>query len=98
MLLYNTYMANAQRDNNNVPTIIGVSSSDGSTIYNVKADPSTHGLKISDGTTGTDFGNTYAGHDDNGVTTLLAVSSVDGTTPVELYVEAATGSLLIKNS
>ncbi len=91
-------MANAQRDNNNVPTIIGVSSANGTTIYNVQADASTHGMAVSDGTLGTDFGNTFASHDDNNVTTLLAVSSSDGTTPVEIYVDSATGSLLIKNS
>ncbi len=91
-------MTNASRDNNNVPTLIGVDSTNGTTIYRVTAVPSTHGLNISDGTTGTDFGTNTASKDDNSVSTLLAVSSADGTTPVELYVDSSTGSLLTKSS
>lgn len=91
-------MTNASRDNNNVPTIIGTSNTDGSTILRMTADPSTHGLMISDGVGGTDYGFTSAEHDDNSVPTILAVSSSDGTTPVPIYLDSSTGALLIKTT
>lgn len=44
----------ASRDENNVPTLLGVSSSDGSTVVKVYADPSTHRLLVnSSGGSGT---------------------------------------------
>lgn len=39
-------MANAKRDENRVPTLIGVSSADGTTPVNVYVDPTTHRLKV----------------------------------------------------
>lgn len=46
-------MTNAKRDNNRVPAIIGVSSSDGTTITPVYVDPTTHRLLVDGvGTTG----------------------------------------------
>lgn len=39
-------MANARRDNNFVPTLLGVSSTDGSTPVTVYADPTTHRLLV----------------------------------------------------
>lgn len=46
-------MANASRDENEVPTLIGVSSSDGSTPVKVYADPITHRLLVDTGGGGT---------------------------------------------
>ena len=43
-------MANAPRDNNRVPTLIGVSSSDGTTPTTVYVDPTTHRLYVALGT------------------------------------------------
>lgn len=91
-------MTNASRDNNNNPAIIGVSDANGTTILRIEADSSTHGLIISDGTTGTDFGGTNASKDENNVSTLLAISSVDGTTPIEIYVDSSTNGLLVKST
>ena len=79
---------NAQRDENNVPTIIGVLNTDGSTIVPIKAD---------DNTTGSDNGPNRALHDDNFVPTILAVSSVDGVTPVAVYTDSS-GNLLIDSN
>lgn len=46
-------MANAQRDQNNVPTLLGVSTADGSTPIAIYANPSTHRLLVDGvGTTG----------------------------------------------
>ena len=40
-------MANAKRDNNRIPTLIAVSSADGTTPLNVYADSTTHRLLVS---------------------------------------------------
>jgi len=87
-------MANAKRDNNNVPTMLGVLNSDGTTILPVKINPATFGLKVDNNTTGSDNGPNRALHDDNFIPTGLAVSSADGTTPIALYVDS-NGKLLI---
>lgn len=88
---------NAQRDENNVPTIIGVLNTNGSTIIPIKSDPITKGLKVDDDSIGTDNGPDRALHDDNFVPTLLAVSSVDGVTPVAVYTDSS-GNLLIDSN
>lgn len=78
-------MANAKRDENDVPTKIGVSSADGVTIVLLKVNPANHGMQTSDGTTGTDFGTPNAKRDENDVPCLMGISSVDGVTPVAIY-------------
>ncbi len=90
-------MANSHFDNNHVPTLTAISSSDGSTIINVKADATTHVLEVSDGATGSDLGPTNAKFDENHVPVLMAVSSADGVTPVPVYVDTS-GNLLIKST
>lgn len=75
-------MANAARDENNVPTLIATLNSDGATIVRVGVEPATHLLNVEDNTTGTDNGPDRALRDENFVTTLIGVSSVDGVTPV----------------
>ena len=76
-------MANAARDENNVPTLTAILDSDGETITRVTVDPSTHVLSVDDDTTGSDNGpGDRALRDENFVTTLIGVSSVDGVTPV----------------
>ncbi len=87
-------MADAPRDSNQIPALLGVLNTDGLTIIPIKANASTHGLKVSDSTTGTDHGPTNAKRDQNQVTSLVATSSVDGVTPVVVYADAS-GNLLI---
>lgn len=87
-------MANAKRDENNVPTLIAGLNTNGSTIVRVKANPSNHGLKVSDDTTGTDHGPANALRDENSVPVIMAVSSADGVTPVVVYADSS-GNLLI---
>ena len=86
-------MTNASRDENNVPTLLGVLNSDGQTTIRVQAN-SNHRLEVSDGTTGSDNGPVNAERDENSVPTLMAVSSVDGVTPVAVYADSS-GHLLI---
>lgn len=90
-------MGVASRDQNGVTTLLGVNSSDGSTIIAVEADESTHKLKVADASTGADLGPDRALRDVNFVTTLLAVSSADGTTPVPVYADS-NGNLLIDSN
>lgn len=86
-------MANAPRDNNRVPVLLGTLNTDGLTVVPVKVNASTHGIKISNGTSGSDNGRGTAVRDDNRVPVLLGVSSADGTTPIEVYVDSS-GNLL----
>ena len=87
-------MSNAERDDNNVPSILGVLNTDGETVTRVKANPSTHALAVNNNTTGSDNGPDHALRDENFVPTLLAVSSADGATLIPLYVDS-DGKLLI---
>lgn len=91
-------MANAKRDENNVPTLTAVLSTDGETIVNVEVNPTTHVLSVDNDGSGTDNGPSgRALRDENYVTTLIGVSSVDGVTPVAVYADA-DGKLLIDGS
>ncbi len=85
------------RDENRIPTIIGVLNSDGVTPVSIWADPTSHKLKADNGTTGTDNGPTQAVRDENRVTGLMATSSSDGVTPVALYADSLH-NLLIKST
>lgn len=88
---------NAYRDENGVPTLISVLNTDGRTIGRILADPTTHRLNISNGTTGTNHGPTNGARDENGVVAFMAVSSVDGFTPVVVYRDS-NGNLLTQSS
>lgn len=90
-------MANAARDGNNVPALICSLNTDGITPERVYVNSSTHALKVSDGTTGSDFGRNVAVRDSNFVTVLMAVSSADGITPVEVYADSS-GNMLVKST
>lgn len=90
-------MANASKDENAVSTLLGALNTDGVTPVPVKANPTTHRLKVSDGTSGSDNGPTNALKDGNDVSSLIAVSSVDGKTPVVVYTDA-NGKLLIQST
>lgn len=100
-------MGVASRDQNNVPTLLGASSADGITPIPVQANPSNHGLSISDGTDGDDHGVQNAVRDENFVPVLMAVASetitvggidyVEGVTPVEVYANS-DGELLINSA
>lgn len=90
-------MANAPRDENQVPALLAVSRDDGKTVIRILADPSTHGLNIQEGTGGVDRGPANALRDGNQVTSIIATSSVDGVTPVVIYADAQ-GNLLTKST
>lgn len=90
-------MSNAYRDENDRPTIICASSADGTTIVQVTANPTNHGLSVDDNTTGSDNGNNngVAILDENGVPVWTALSSAGDGSIVEVYADAATGKVLV---
>ena len=91
-------MTEAIKDNNRINTVIGTANDDGSTPTLLYANPSTHSLCDSDGTTGSDLSGDNASRDNNRVPVLMAVSSADGKTPVAIYINPASGELLTKST
>ena len=87
----------AKKDQNQIPVILGILNTDGETPTPPTANPTTHVLGTSDGTTGSDLSGDIASRDENGITTMIVVSEVDGITPVELYVNSS-GKLLIDST
>lgn len=91
-------MSNSSLDANSQSTITAGLNTNGLTITRLKANDSTNALKVSNGTTGSDFG--PVGHtlrDENSRLTWFAVSSADGITPITLYANSA-GALLIQST
>ncbi len=93
-------MSNAGHDQNSRPTIICASSLDGITIVPILADPSTHGLKNDDNTTGSDNGNNggAAMIDENQVSVWIAESSANDGAIIEVYGDLSTGKVLINSN
>lgn len=81
-------MAVAKRDDNSVPTFIGLLNTDGSTITRLQSDPNSHTILLQDGTGGTDNGSNPV-KDDNRVPIAFATSKDDGTTPVAIYINSS---------
>ncbi len=90
-------MTDAKRDNNSIPVDLAVLQADGVTPSPIRVDPSTHYLKVVDGTTGTDQGTLPARRDANSVTTLMAVSNDGNATLVPLYLDSSF-NLLVKST
>ena len=88
--------SNSFHDQNNVATLIAVET-DGVTLINLEASPSSHALDTSNGTSGTDNGPTQSRHDNNNVHIIMATSEIDGKTPVALYSDSS-GNLLIQST
>lgn len=82
-------------DNNQIAVIAGVLNTDGDTPTMVKANPTTHILECSDGTSGSDFGDDIIARDNNGET-VMAATDANGNI-INLYVNSS-GQLLIKSS
>lgn len=90
-------MATAALDENGVPSLVAALNTDGTTPIRITANPTNHGLSISDNINGSDNGRTVAYRDENSKPVLLAVSSVDGVTPVEVYANSS-GELLVDST
>lgn len=93
-------MANALKDQNDRPTLIGVDKTTPTTIRRVTANPSNfNGLSVDNGTTGSDNGNNggIALLDENSVAVMTALSSAGDGTLVEVYVDS-TGKILINSN
>lgn len=85
------------KDSNRVPTLVGTLNTDGVTPVSILVNPSTNGIKISNGTTGTSFTATDSQRDANRVPAIWGVSSADGVTPVYIAVDSS-GNLLTKST
>lgn len=90
-------MANAVRDDNNVPALIAALNTDGATSTRVLAEPTEHYILVHDGTTGSDLTGDIDPRDENLVPFAMAVSEVDGVTPVVLYANSS-GELLVDSN
>jgi len=87
----------AKKDGNRISTLLGTSNTDGETPIVITADPTTHILEVSDGSTGSDLSDNIASRDANRVPVLMGVSEDDGETPVAIYADA-NGKLLIDSN
>lgn len=85
------------RDNNRIPTVMGTLNTDGVTPVSIAANPTNHGVKIMDGTTGSGFSSSSAARDANRVPVLWGVSSADGVTPIYIAVDSS-GNILTKST
>ena len=84
----------AKRDENRITSLLGALNTNGKTPVTVYANPNTHKLAISNGTTGSDFSIKNAPRDENRIPVAMAVSSSDGITPVILYVDSSHNLLI----
>ncbi len=87
----------AIRDANRIPVLLATLNTDGVTPVAVTVGAVTHGLSISDGTTGSGTSSTNAERDANRVPVVWGVSSADGITPVAIWCNAS-GQLLTKST
>lgn len=85
-------------DQNRIPVTLAVSNADGSSVIPVYGDPSTHSMKASDNTTGSDLGGNPDPRDSNRKIAFFAVSAVDGVTPVAVYADATSNALLVRST
>ena len=90
---------NAAHDENGRATMSGTSNVDGAAIVSVYANPTNHGLKVEDATTGSDLVNNQgiAMIDENGVAVWMAESSAGDGALVEVYVDPVLRALLINS-
>lgn len=93
-------MTNAAHDENGRTTIICASKDDATIIVPLKINPSNHGLKINDNSTGSDNGNNSGNAllDENSVPVWAALASDGSGRIIEIYADAATGSILINSN
>jgi hypothetical protein len=90
-------MTNAYRDENSVPTKIGVLDTNGIDIMRMYVNPQNGALKVMDGTSGTYPGGNIAKRDGNSVPTMIGVSTIDQKTPLKALINSSH-ELLIKST
>ena len=90
-------MANAKRDENFIPTLLGTSAITGLTDPLCVDVVSSNSLCVSDGTTGSDLGIKQAPRDENRVPAIFGVSSADGITPTLIYTDG-NNNLLVQST
>lgn len=88
-------MINAYRDENNVPTKLGVLDTDGSTSMRLYVREAGGAMVVKSITVGTYPGGSVAKRDDNFVTGMLGVSTSDQKTPRKFLIDSSN-ELLVK--
>lgn len=93
-------MPNSKLDENSRPTVICVSSVDGTSVTAIQASPTGHALEVSDDITGSDNGNNggNAMLDENSIPVWTALASDGSGTIVEVYADAVTKKVLINSN
>jgi len=86
-------MPNAPRDQNHVPTKLGVLFSDGTTLVPIAVNPTNGGIKVNTVDTILVPVTQIALRDENFVHVMMGISSVDET-PIPWYVDS-TGAVLV---
>jgi len=87
-------MANAPRDNNYVPVLMGVLNTDGTTLVPIAVSSTSNGVKFDLSATISFTPSSIALRDANNVTILMGVSSADGVTPLPVSV-TSSGAILV---
>lgn len=91
-------MAEALRDQNHIPTLLGASDLDGVTTLPISAVAGSHRLNVQDALDGSDLSDEPGVRDQNRVVVLMAVSAVDGVTPVPIYADADGNRLKVRSN
>lgn len=91
-------MAEAIKDQNRVPTMLGTSLTDGVTTLPIYANATDHSLVVDMVTAPADLSGDVGERDQNRVVVFMAVSAVDGVTPVPIYANATGNKLLIQTT
>lgn len=88
---------NARKDDNDYPTVFGMSCVDGVTPVRITFDPTTRGMNI-DSTTVISFtpSTTFHAVDDNSMPIAKGVKSTDATKILPWYVVPTTGAVLVE--
>lgn len=91
-------MADANRDQNSVPTWIGVSCVDGVTPVRITINPSNGGIKVDDSTAISFVPSASQAtiRDQNQVNVKTGISSTDSTVILPVYVNPSNGAILIE--
>lgn len=88
-------MVTSKTDNNGVATAFGVLNTDGETVTLLRANPTSHALDVSDGSSGSDIGRDTSKHDDDMRTSMCATDASGNIIPLWLN---SSNQLLIKST
>lgn len=89
-------MANAKKDDNDYPALIGISCVDGVTPVRVAVNPSNGGVSVDSSTVISVVPAYTTQVDDNGTPVMKGVSTADADTVLPIYVNPSNGAILVE--